>query len=286
MNFEKAGGGRGEGSARDVGRQEGAKGTTAGGGSAIPPPPVPLNPSDTAFPSPLRARPSQQGHINRSVPPPPPYPPVQPAKTNSDVVAPLAVQTALPEPEYPSSLQGNPPTDRRHAVSRTDALAARSGSRQAQKRSGSAQASAQRDSGPVDGNGAACGGASAGPCGLVAVRNVDVGTRGSCGHRGKRAVRFVSLAGVASVPGTFAGFVGHSDTSVTLPPYPPVQPEPSDAPAKTNADVELPLSAVQVASPDPEYPASLQGKSNAPTPCREQSGCSGCSRRRQTGAKG
>jgi hypothetical protein len=145
MNFEKAGGGRGEGSARDAGRQEGAKGTTAGGGSAIPPPPVPLNPSDTAFPSPLRARPSQQGHINRSVSPPPPYPPVQPAKTNADVVSPLsAVQTALPEPEYPSSLQGNPPTDRRHAVSSTDALAARGGSRQAQRRSGSAQASAQR----------------------------------------------------------------------------------------------------------------------------------------------
>jgi hypothetical protein len=63
--------GRGEGSARDAGRQEGAKGTTAGGGSAIPPPPVPLNPSDTALPSPLRAHPSQQGHINRSVPPRP-----------------------------------------------------------------------------------------------------------------------------------------------------------------------------------------------------------------------
>jgi hypothetical protein len=59
--------------------------------------------------------------------------------------------------------------------------------------------------------------------------------------------------GVASVPGTFVGFVGHSDTSVTPPPYPPVQPE------KSNADVEAPLSAVQVASPEPEYPASLQG---------------------------
>jgi hypothetical protein len=68
-------------------------------------------------------------------------------------------------------------------------------------------------------------------------------------------------------------------------PYSPTQPVPSEAPAKTNVDVVAPLSAVQVASPEPEYPSSLQGKSNAPTPCREQHGCSGCARRQQTGAK-
>ena len=51
-----------------------------------------------------------------------------------------------------------------------------------------------------------------------------------------------------------------------------------------NADVVAPL-AVQTVLPSPKYPSSLQGKSNAPTPCREQRGRSGRSRRRLTGAK-
>ena len=68
-------------------------------------------------------------------------------------------------------------------------------------------------------------------------------------------------------------------------PYSPTQPEPSDAPAKRNADVEAPALPVQVAAPEPEYPSALQGQSNAAAACREQRGCTGRSRRQQTGAQ-
>ena len=93
-------------------------------------------------------------------------------------------------------------------------------------------------------------------------------------------VSVTSFWDIARASGTLRELRGSGDTATEASlPYPPLQP------AKTNADVELPLSAVQTALPEPEYPASLQGKSNAPTPCREQSGRSGRARRQQTGAK-
>ena len=89
--------------------------------------------------------------------------------------------------------KGNP-THQHHAMSSADAPAARGGSRQAQTRSGSAadrrkrgaalhKRSTQSASGPSDGD-EFSGGLGAGPCGLVAVCDVDRSTSGSCGHRG------------------------------------------------------------------------------------------------------
>ena len=81
------------------------------------------------------------------------------------------------------------------------------------------KATAQRGGGPNDGDGASGrGGATgaSGPTVLVAVRDVDRSTNGSCGHRG-RGSRGSWVRSTWSFSGTFASFVGHSGRRVALP---------------------------------------------------------------------